>query len=56
MKRLTVTIYEGGSPAPVLTHIAYGETDQEADAIIRVHAQYDQFLAAALLRTVIVRT
>lgn len=45
---MIVNIFEGEDPAPVLSHIAYGETFAEAEQIIRVHAKYDSFLRAAL--------
>lgn len=47
-RRVIVNIFEGTDPDPVLSHVAYGGTYEEAERIIRVHAKYDSFLRAAL--------
>jgi hypothetical protein len=41
-------IYEGADTSPVLTHLFYGQTQQEALDVLKAHAAYDEFLKAAL--------
>ena len=41
-------IYEGQDLSPVLTHLFYGQTQQDAIGVLNAHAAYDEFLRAAL--------
>ena len=41
-------IYEGQDTSPVLSHLFYGNTQQEALDVLHAHAKYDEFLRAAL--------
>ena len=41
-------IFEGTDTFPVLTHLFYGETEQEALDVLKAHSAYDEFLHAAL--------
>jgi hypothetical protein len=45
---LVHTIYEGQDPSPVLTHLFYGATQQDALDTLHAHATYDEFLRSAL--------
>lgn len=41
-------IFEGNDPSPVVTHLFYGNTKEEALGILNAHAKYDEFLRASL--------
>jgi len=42
--RIVHTIREGRSPEPVVTHVFYGRTQKDAEAIYAAHRESDKFL------------
>lgn len=52
MRRVTVDIFEGDDPTPILSHVAHGRTTAEALDIIATHREYDAFLDAGLAQLV----
>lgn len=42
--RVVSQIYEGTTRYPIVVHVFYGETPQDARALWSVHQQYDQFM------------
>jgi hypothetical protein len=43
-----VEIFESGSKYPAVSHIFYGETDEEAEGYLKSHMKTDSFLRAAV--------
>lgn len=48
--RIVQHIYEGDDMEPVLTHIFYGKTLEEADGIYQAHMQTDSFMRGCATR------
>lgn len=46
--RLQIDTYEDRSPTPILSHVFYGNTRDDIQAIIDAHALTDSFFQAAL--------
>jgi hypothetical protein len=48
MLRLQIDTYEGDDETPVISHVFYGATKAEAEAVVKAHMGTDSFFRAAM--------